>query len=85
MPGWFVPDMSTLILEGGFGRLYHDCKTWDPGFKFSGPRTSKQMKMCLLQLAFGLVVQRTASDMLDAFLFYLFSPDAFAVGMNQTR
>ena len=45
---------------------------------------SHWMKMCLLYFAFGLVVQRTASHILDVFRFYIFSPNAFAVGMNQT-
>ena len=41
--------------------------------------------MCLLYFAFGLVVQRTSSQILDVFHFYIVSPDAFAVSMNQTR
>ena len=91
MPGWPVPDTTTVILEAGFSRLYRDGKTWDLGFLGSqyaaAPKTieqSKLMKMCLLQFTFWLVVQRTASELLDAFRFYIFSPDAFAVGMNQT-
>ena len=89
MPGWPVPDTTTAILEGCFSRLYHDGKPWDPGFSGShgaaeAMEPSHWMKMCLLYFAFGLVVQRTASQILDAFRFYIFSPDAFAVGMNQT-
>ena len=89
MPGWPVPDTTTKIHEGIFGRLYHDGAIWDPGF-LDSPQApeklvaSRMIKMCLLQFTFWLVAEKTAAEILDAFRYYIFSPESFAVGMKKT-